>query len=191
MAHLSFNSRLIVALHLDLGIVMEDSLLPQESGIPHIPSACLHDQIFEDYGGCSSCSYLDNLGNSYLLREQSWFSAVVFPFESEWYGRVAFISLLSIMLGKWSIWSCCVHIRNQRHECWTAQPPFHLQTPASLTPGAVLPTTKTWVFPPAINLTDIISYKHACHLPGGSIFFFNQADSNPDSGWQFRFFLSI
>lgn len=96
-----FNSRLIVALHLDLGIVMEDSLLPQESGIPHIPSGCPHGQVFADYGGCSSCSYLDNLGSSYLLREQSWFSAALFSFESKWYARVAFISLLSIMLGKW------------------------------------------------------------------------------------------
>lgn len=55
-----------MALQLDLGIVMEDSLFPQESGIPQIPSGCSqHRQAFEDFGGCSSgSSYLDGLGRA-------------------------------------------------------------------------------------------------------------------------------
>ena len=76
MAHLSFNSRLILALQLDLGIVLEDSLFPQESGIPQIPSGCPHGPVFEDYGGCSSgSSYLDGLGRA----EWSWFWQWYFP----------------------------------------------------------------------------------------------------------------
>jgi len=39
---------------------------------PHIsPVGYLHGQVFEDNGGCGQFSYLDNLGRSYLLREQS------------------------------------------------------------------------------------------------------------------------